>query len=214
MLTSLDGLNEHEPNRGFDGNFVKKRKISPVETELGEFFDLFCTVRGTKPLAALDYSVYGQRKYQRMNLPLINQIIEEANRHSVQWIHNSTRGGIYLKTLFFHATHRHQALALAKLLWDDPVPPLFAGVDKIIAIGILLGYSAPNIIGFLRYNYDLHLSLSDLQIIEEKVLHWCPTLSESDLPLRVTRLDKPIPSLPTHVPQRKTNNKVMNTSWL
>ena len=137
---------------------------------IGEFEDVFCVAKGLKPLAALDYSSYGKKKFKKLNVSLINKIIEYAHFKNIKILHNTKKGGMYLKSIFFDPKHYKDALKLMYVLWYD-VP---AGNEYMI--GKLLGYSTDNIIYFYKKNHNINLSPKDIKKFNLFLSKFNPTL--------------------------------------
>ena len=123
-------------------------EIENYDTLFNELHDLNCVSYGNKPLAALDYSNYGKNKLKRFNLKMKNAAIQVANSKKVEMLHNTVKGGLYLKTIFFLPKNYNNALKLMYILWYN-TKFLSTQTEEHIAIGILLGYSKKNILYFL-----------------------------------------------------------------
>lgn len=141
-----------------DLGLISEDKINLLYLELqdllGEFSDLYSVANNSKLLCALDFSNYNKKRYQTFpNLSLINNIINYCNSKDIHYLHNTRRGGMYLKTVFFHKNNYNLALKLMKILWSYE-PKINTNIDYQISLGILLGYKYKNIIYFVKRNYD------------------------------------------------------------
>lgn len=192
-MTSLDELIACPANQGFNGVF---KDLTNLDRNVGEVFDVFCVAHDRKPLAGLDWSNEGKMGYRAMNAPLINKIMQYANKTNVQWIHNFTEGGMYLKSIFYKAAHQNRAIGLAVLMWGDSFIPQFPEIlSRQVAIGLLFGYSESNIQGFVAYNYHTNLTVSFIRDIKHVLEKWIMGLSLYDLPPDCYKMHQPIPLL-------------------
>lgn len=194
MSLSLEELDALPPYRGFDGNITQHNPNLVLVSNLNEVFDVYCVVNRKKPLAGLDWSTHGRRKYRCMNVPLINQVIAMANQFGVKWIQYKCKGGVYLNTIFYLSDLEQHAIALTKLIWDEDCTE-FELVDKQIAIGLLLGYYTSNISGFIKHNYQCEIPQSNICTIKQQLKVWVKKLTPRDLPVRAQIQTNPIPLL-------------------
>jgi hypothetical protein len=137
-----------------------------IEIEVGEFFDVLCVALRKKKLAALDFSAYGKKHLRKMNVKLINEIIDFANQNDVRMLHNKKRGGMYLKTIFYYPSQKNNAYKLAYILWGD-----FDARVVVLhyMIGSLLGYSEENIQKFFLQNFGATISSNSVKMIRTKL---------------------------------------------
>jgi len=148
-----------------DIGLISEKKIDTNLLELscliGEFSDVYSVAKNNKELAALDFSSYGKRKLKKLDLELINKVIDFCNYKGVEMLHNKQTGGMYLKTIFFLPHNYNNALKLMKLLW---VPThTISIINHKILIGLLLGYTPDNIIYYLDKNYNIKLTSEDIK---------------------------------------------------
>ena len=124
-----------------------------LQNILGEFTDLYCVINNNKKLCGLDFSMYTKNRYKTEDKLLINQLIDYANTKDIHYIHYTKRGGIYLKTIFFHKDNLDLALKLMKIIWY-PCSNILINENYQIALGILFGYSNDNIMYFMKTRFD------------------------------------------------------------
>ena len=66
-----------------DTGLISKSKIDTNLLELsciiGEFSDVYSVAKNNKELAVLDFSSYGKRKLKKLDLELINKVIDFCN---------------------------------------------------------------------------------------------------------------------------------------
>jgi len=155
-----DPLNITECDKG-EITKHKKKENKKVDS-LGEIFDIYCVATRKKPLAALDFSTYGKNKHKKNNKAFKNKVIRYCNEKGVQMLHNTNKGGMYLKSVFFLPKDYKKALKLMYILWY----PDFQGTWYDIAIGILLGYTTNNIIYFIKKNHDEDIDKEGIKYIK------------------------------------------------
>jgi len=148
-----------------DTGLISKSKIDTNLLELsciiGEFSDVYSVAKNNKELAVLDFSSYGKRKLKKLDLELINKVIDFCNYKGVEMLHNKQTGGMYLKTIFFLPHNYNKALKLMKLLW---IPTHnISIINHKILIGLLLGYTHNNIIYYLDKNYNIKITSEDIK---------------------------------------------------
>lgn len=162
-------------------------EVRQREAEIGELLDVECVANGFKPVAALDFSAYGRRKLRRLNTTEINRVIDSANDKGVEWLHHNSRGGMYLKSVFYLPQHQSTAVALMTVLWSfDDVPDRLQRVPYHALIGLLLGYTPESVHHLLKR--DGHkTTLKQLTLFKRQVEAWTTTLTLADLPSLVTR---------------------------
>ena len=153
-----------------DSGLVTQKKINPLLTEvsskIGEFFDVYCVSNNNKPLAALDFSTYGKKFLKKLDINLLNKVIDFANYKGVQYIHNKKIGGMYLKSVFFLPKNYKNALKLMYILWYGNN---FNNTQYQISIGLLLGYDIENIIFFLKTNFDTTITKNDIKLVKSEL---------------------------------------------
>ena len=152
----------------------KKQDIKLIEflNLVGEMGDIYCVAIGNKNLASLDFSSYGKKKIKMgLELKTINNIIEFCNSKGVEYIHNTKKGGVYLKSVFFLPDNYNNALKLMKILWYPEDTFIKTNTDYQIAIGILLGYLDENIIYFLKKSYSTEIKLKEVLDIKNKLIN-------------------------------------------
>lgn len=152
------------------------KTLHKLNLELGELYDVYCVSKGGKPLAALDYSSYGKTKLRKHNLLVKNEVIEYCNSVGINSLHNTKKGGMYLKTVFFLPGNFENALKLMKILWYSDT--FESNIDANISIGILLGYDYDNIISFIKKNYEIVINLKKIREVEKKIKEMKVTLDE------------------------------------
>jgi hypothetical protein len=76
---------------------------------------------------------------------------------------------MYLKTIFFLPKNYNNALKLMAILWYPELNSGMSGIDNIISIGILLGYTPKNIIYFIKKNYKIDIQSKDITITKGKI---------------------------------------------
>ena len=145
-----------------DVNLVLKE----LSNKIGEISDVYSVSKGKKQLAALDFSAYGRKKLKKLNVKLINKVIDYCNTRGVQMLHNTSTGGNYLKTIFFLPHNYDKALKLMNILWypHSNIP------DNMfhVSIGILLGYNIDNII-YISKRDKLNITKKDILSIQQKI---------------------------------------------
>jgi len=163
-MTSLDPL-ELKYRNICDTGLISKTKIDKNLLELssmiGEMSDVYSVANKNKELAALDFSSYGRRKFKKLDVNLINKIIDYCNNKGMHMLHNKKTGGMYLKTIFFLPNNYNKALKLMKILWNPSNN--ISIINHKILIGLLLGYNNDNIIHFLELNYNIKINSSDIK---------------------------------------------------
>ena len=140
--------------------------LKELSNKIGEISDVYSVSKGKKQLAALDFSVYGRKKFKKLNLKLINKVIDYCNCRGVQMIHNTKTGGSYLKTIFFLPHNYDKALKLMNILWypHSNIPDNMFDVS----IGLLLGYDIDNIIYISKLS-KLNITKKDILSIKKKI---------------------------------------------
>jgi|SaaInlV_100m_DNA_2_1039680.scaffolds.fasta_scaffold64608_1 hypothetical protein len=144
-------VNPNGKNNGF---------IGTKNDNIGEMFDVYCVANDIKPLAALDFSAYGIRKFRKMDKDLINKVIEYSNNKGVKIIHKKTKGGHYLKSVFYLPKNEKNALKLMGILWNEDKYMLHPVTYQYI-IGKLFGYKNKNIKFFIEKNYNNGILIDD-----------------------------------------------------
>ena len=144
-----------------------------IVNAMGEFHDVYCVATGEKPLAALDFSPYGKRKFLKKNIKLLNDVIDFANSKGVKMIHINQTGGMYLKTIFYLPKNFKNAMKLVAILWEDKLSNrhLVKIVNamwrwKEVIIGKLLGYSRANIKYFYERNHKRKLTDTTIEELD------------------------------------------------
>ena len=130
--------------------------------------DVLAVAYDLKPLAALDFTPYGRRKFKKGNVVLINKVIEFCLEQGVKYIHYTLSGGTYLKSIFFLPKNQQKAINLMYLLWKSPKLsdiPLLNNMYFHFYIGKSLGYSETNIQYFLEKNLQVTLNEAQLKKI-------------------------------------------------
>jgi hypothetical protein len=148
---------------------------------LGEYFDVYCVIRGKKPLASLDDSPYGRNKAKkRYNVNLINKIFDLGEKHNLMFIHNKMNKS-YLKTIFFLEKNMYEAIILSYVLWADKYDKLESFMATFY-IGYLLGYDIKNIKYIYKRNFNYILT-------DEKIKEGIAQLNKIDVK-EVTKMYK------------------------
>lgn len=155
-----------------DSGLVSQKKINPLlyelSNKLGEFQDVYCVANNNKALAALDFSSKGKTFLKkRKELNLINEVIDYANQKGIQYIHNTKKGGMYLKSIFFLPKNYNSALKLMYILWYPS--NIFNSTEYEIAIGLLLDYNIENIIFFCNDKLGLKITKKNVKLVQNKL---------------------------------------------
>ena len=144
------------------------KNLIELSIQIGEFSDVYSVVNNNKPLAALDFSAYGRKKLKKLNLPLINDVIEYCNFKGIQMIHNTKIGGGYLKSICFLPHNYKNALKLMALLWySNLIYKLMTSIQFDIGIGLLLGYNIDNIIYFTYTKHKEVITIKDVLFMKK-----------------------------------------------
>ncbi len=173
-----------------DSGIISKNKPNPnfvfLNNLLGELHDVYCVATNKKPLAALDFSAHGRRKLKSENVIIKNKVIKYCNDKNVEAIHNTKRGGMYLKTIFFLPKNYNNALKLMKILWY-PAPEMDDN-EYQMAVGLLLGYSKQNIKYFLKEKYHSNVSLRYINEIQKQISEMTVSLEDLQSSYKVVHL--------------------------
>jgi lipopolysaccharide cholinephosphotransferase len=164
----------------------QKSKTSKI-TNIGEFSDVYCVAKGIKPLAALDFSEYGIKKFKKLNVKYINKIIDFANSKGVQILHKKQKAGMYLKTVFFLPTNYNKALLLMHILWNYSKSD--AQEEYGYMIGTLLGYSIENIKYFIKKTHNILITNKQISVYNKKLDNMKISLSELE-DINIVKIDK------------------------
>ena len=78
-------------------------------------------------------------------------------------LHNTKKGGMYLKSVFYLPKDYEKALKLMYILWY----PEFQGTWYSIALGILFGYTTSNIIHFIKEKQDVDIDKKGIKHIKD-----------------------------------------------
>ena len=147
------------------------KHLIELSSKIGEFIDVYSVSNNTKPLAALDFSAYGRKKLKKLNVSLINKVIEYCNFKGIQMIHNTKIGGSYLKSICFLPHNYKNALKLMALLWyPNLIYKSMTDIQFEIGIGLLLGYTIDNIIYFIYTKYKTVITKKDV-LFMKKIIH-------------------------------------------
>jgi hypothetical protein len=168
-------------------NSHKNIVYETYSSKLGEFLDVLLVVHSLKPLAALDFTPYGRSKLKKLDISLINKVIELCNIRGVKYLHHTKTGGMYLKSIFFLDENYQQALNLMYVLWLNPTFSESKKLDNLYLqyyIGYSLGYSEKNILFFLKDKFDGSLTKIQLERINKNIREDRYTL-ESFKPLNI-----------------------------
>ena len=189
-MTSLDPL-ELKYRNICDTGLISKTKIDKNLLELssmiGEISDVYSVANKNKELAALDFSSYGRRKLKKLDIKLINKIIDYCNSKGMQILHNKKNGGMYLKTIFFLPDNYNKALKLMKILWNPS--NTISIINHKILIGLLLGYNNDNIIHFLELNYNIKINSNDIKKTEIILNNMNVSLEELQTSINIVHLN-------------------------
>lgn len=123
---------------------------------IGEFIDVLHVAEGKKCCAALDYSKYGKAKLRNLCKEMINYIIIYCNTKNVKMLHQISKEGSYLKSIFFLPHNYNKALVLANILWFEELN--FYNVSAYqfhYVIGSILGYKEENIEYFVKSRFNI-----------------------------------------------------------
>ena len=185
-----DPLNYNLVNKGLS---CKADNISSNDLfiKIGEVVDIYSVSKGIKDLAAMDFSSYGKNKLKKLNIGLINKVIDYCNCMGVQMLHNTTRGGMYLKTIFFLPHNYNKALKLMSVLWykHANIPDYMIDVP----IGLLLGYGIDNILYKIK-QAKLDITKKDIVTIQSKLDKMTVSLEELQETYKIVHKTK-IPNL-------------------
>jgi len=140
-------------------------KLQELNNKIGEISDIYAVANNNKPLATLDFSSLGKRKLKKKDSVLINKIIDYCNYKGVQMLHNTKKGGMYLKTIFFLPHNYNKALKLMKILWYPSSIPYNM---HTVSIGLLLGYDKDNII-YISHRDKLYIKKKDILSVQKKI---------------------------------------------
>jgi len=140
-------------------------KLQELSNKIGEISDIYAVAKGKKELATLDFSSLGKRKLKKKDSVLINKIIDYCNYKGVQMLHNTKKGGMYLKTIFFLPHNYNKALKLMKILWYPSSIPYNM---HNVSIGLLLGYDKDNII-YISHRDKLYIKKKDILSVQKKI---------------------------------------------
>ena len=140
-------------------------KLQELSNKIGEIFDIYAVANNNKPLATLDFSSLGKRKLKKKDSVLINKIIDYCNYKGVQMLHNTKKGGMYLKTIFFLPHNYNKALKLMKILWYPSSIPYNM---HTVSIGLLLGYDKDNII-YISHRDKIYIKKKDILSVQKKI---------------------------------------------
>lgn len=176
-----------------DDGLISDDGVEKSIPELGEIFDVYCVANGKKPVAGLDYTSYGKSKLKKLNVELINKVIDYANRNGVKMIQLTKKGGVYLKSFFFKEENYTDALrAMMVLLFPENAEEVFNlnKNDLSAATGLLFGYTRVNIVAFYKYHGST-ITVEEIQTIREKLNRFTPTLKD----LKGAKFYDKIPSL-------------------
>ena len=161
-LIELYNVKEVEGGKISQTNSIS-RFYNNMENRMGEILDVWNVVNGRKMLAALDLSSKGRKFLSTLDKKLINCAITITNNNITQdkvvVLHNNTKDRMYLKTIVAKKENIDLAIKLMYVLWcystDDTYKYHFW-------IGVLLGYRLENILFFLKRNYNVRLSNTDI----------------------------------------------------
>jgi len=154
------------------------KNLIELSNKIGEFSDVYAVANNNKPLAALDFSAYGRKKLKKLNVPLINNVIEYCNFKGVQMIHNTKIGGGYLKSICFLPSNYKNALKLMALLWyPNLIYKSMTSIQFEIGIGLLLGYNIDNIIYFIYTKHKTVITKKDV-LFMKKIINKATILLE------------------------------------
>jgi hypothetical protein len=144
------------------------KHLIELSRHIGEFSDVYAVANNNKPLAALDFSAYGRKKLKKLNVTLINEVIEYCNYKGVSMIHNTKIGGGYLKSICFLPHNYNNALKLMALLWyPNLIYESMTSIQFDIGIGLLLGYDIDNIIYFSYTKYNEVIKKDDVLFMKK-----------------------------------------------
>jgi hypothetical protein len=173
-------------------NVIEKR----LYNKLGEFVDVLAVAYKLKPLAALDFTPYGRVKFKKLDMVLINKVIEFCNELGVKHIHHTKTGGMYLKSIFFLPENYQSAVNLMYILWMNPTlsdNPILNNMFHHFYIGKSLGYLEKNIQIFLNRNLNTTLTSTQLEIINKLIETDSYTIDDfSTLKIKVKDTIKPL----------------------
>lgn len=178
---SLKLLRQLPATRGLIGETGSPDLVaSAAEDAVGELLDVLAVADDKKPLAALDFrkvckggSVTAKR--------LKNSIIRVANKSGVHFLELRGKTPVYLKTVFYKPSHRHEAVALMLLLHGDAPPELEGSSD--IGIGLLLGYDDARIRAFFKQN-NYVMPRGGLRAYKSGLRKWLKVLNSEAHPFK------------------------------
>jgi len=167
----LDKIYRNVSDMGRVSELNPNKHLIELSSKIGEFIDVYSVSNNTKPLAALDFSAYGRKKLKKLNVSLINKVIEYCNFKGIQMIHNTKIGGSYLKSICFLPHNYKNALKLMALLWyPNLIYKSMTDIQFEIGIGLLLGYTIDNIIYFIYTKYKTVITKKDV-LFMKKIIH-------------------------------------------
>ena len=144
------------------------KNLIELSSKIGEFSDVYAVSNNNKPLAALDFSAYGRKKLKKLNVSLINKVIDYCNFKGIEMIHNTKIGGNYLKSICFLPKNYKNALKLMALLWyPNLIYKSMTNIQFEIGIGLLLGYNIDNIIYFTYTKHKTVITKKDVLFMKK-----------------------------------------------
>ena len=154
---------------------------------LGEMFDVLAVAYDLKPLAALDFTPYGKNKIKKLDIKMINKVIEFCNKRGVKYIHHAKIGGMYLKSIFFRPKNYQKAINLMYMLWKSPIS--FNEPYVHFYIGKSLGYTDKNIKFFIKEKLGKTLTNNQIKEFNNKLNKDKYTIDDMK-PLKIKIVDK------------------------
>jgi len=196
MLKKIFTRKKDIPSKSLMKNLVDEGLISETDNKksesslfdkLGEMSGVLAVAYDLKPLAALDFTTYGKNKIKKLDIKLINKVIDFCNKRDVKYIHYAKRGGMYLKSIFFRPKNYQKAVNLMYMLWKSPISLNKPYVQ--FYIGKSLGYTETNIKFFIKEKLGKTLTENQIKEFNNKFNKDKYTIDDMK-PLKIKIVDK------------------------
>ena len=181
-IPSKELIKKNINNGLINKNLDKNDSYYKLSKNIGEFIDVLAVVYKLKPLAGLDFSSYGKKNIKKnYNINIINSIIKLCNDNGVKFIHNYSKKGCYLKTIFYLPENEQKAINLMKIIWipdkfNKETPDIVNNAYYHYYIGKSFGYKNENIKYFLKRNFNYTLTNEYIKRFSEKMVNDCYTI--------------------------------------
>lgn len=144
---------------------IQQDKVKYNNPNLGNVHDLYCVVKGYKPIAIFDVSNLALSEYRKTVKELVNNILKEAKNRGIQAIVAPVPGTPARFATFFPKKERRRA-ELAHYL---ATTKRGMALRNDYLYGRLLGYSPKNIQYYYHKNSNLNKYNQDRQNAKELV---------------------------------------------